>query len=74
MEIKTKYNIGDKVWVALYNKDPMRGEIVEYHCYKDESRLEEYYKVLLDFHLYVDVKTYPANKIFPSKEELLKSL
>lgn len=74
MTIETKYNIGEKVWVDLCNKDPMRGEIVGYHCYMDNFYLKEYYKVLLDFHLYVDVKTYTANKIFPTKEELLKSL
>lgn len=75
MTIETKYNIGDKVFVDLYKKDAMRGEIVGYRCFIGEyGNKEEFYQVLLDFHLYVDIKIYSADKVFSTKEELLKSL
>lgn len=74
MTIETKYNIGDYVWVDIYKKSPMRGKIVGYKCKIDDSIKEEFYLVHLDFHFNIEVRHVQPDKVFPTKEELLKSL
>lgn len=74
MTIETKYNIGDKVWVDIYKKSPMRGKIVGYKCNIDGNIKEELYLVHLDFVFHTMIEHLQPDKVFPTKEELLKSL
>jgi len=71
MIIETKYNVGDEVWVANIFKEPIKvkvfGIVIEI---KDN-------KVLIDYHIGLDENGCALRKevlIFPTKEELLKSL
>lgn len=80
MEIKTKYNIGDKVWV-MYNNNPtviiikwININIESDTCieYSSSERFDQYsfFSDRLE-NLPLIVK---EEKIFPTKEELKKSL
>ena len=72
MTIETKYNVGDKAW------------FVESHGELTEARVTGMsISVLLDGHVmttysmakkYGHVYFWPEEKLFPTKEELLKSL
>ena len=71
MIIETKYNVGDEVWVANIFKEPIKvkvfGIVIEI---KDN-------KVLIDYHIGLDENACTLRKeelVFPTKEELLKSL
>lgn len=72
MEIKTKYNIGDKVWWINDNK-ALTGEIlsVHFHQWSDESVTKEY-----TVEQYAVSGGHVVNEkyLFPTKEELLKTL
>lgn len=69
--IETKCNIGDEVWVANIFREPIEvkvyGIVVEV---KDND-------VLIDYHIGLDEYSCTLRKeelVFPTKEELLKSL
>ena len=74
MTIETKYNIGDYVWVDIYKKSPMRGKIVGYKCKIDGNIKDELYMVHLYFVFHTEIRHLQPDKVFPTKEELLKSL
>ena len=70
MEIKTKYNIGDEVWFNSI-RTPKKGIIIRIECtvgiYGESYR--EYRKYQIDNGIFYD-----EQDLFPTKEELLKSL
>lgn len=81
MEIKTKYNIGDKVWTMFRNK------VIYFIISRIEVRVDEKEtsivytsKDIYDEYSYLagrDVKrnfVRSEDKLFPTKDELLKSL
>ena len=71
MTIETKYNIGDEVWFMEYNK-PNKGSVVKIDI--DIARAGdwyiEHYKIKSDKAQICKV----GQSLFPTKEELLKSL
>ena len=64
MTIETKYNIGDEVWLMSYNNHPHCGKIVSIIIKSDLS-------ILYHFLFFGNRE---EKEIFPTKEELLKSL
>lgn len=70
MTIETKYNIGQEVWTLDIFDEPHKGEILSINTfsnYKDEKRD------------YISYYVHPIGnrherEVFPTKEELLKSL
>lgn len=66
MTIETKYNIGDKVW-AMYCNSPFEYEIDKVIVIHDYRETSTQYRV-------VGHKYFFDFEIFPTKEELLKSL
>ena len=80
MTITTKYNIGDKVW-AIVNDKVQECVIVKFHIdpdYSNQLSLEERIKWQLDVEDLRMFTNVPASRfeeqLFPTKEELLKSL
>lgn len=71
MTIETKYNIGDEVWFMNMNK-PTKGSIVkiDIDIAKSGDWYIEHYKVEVGGIVYQHI----GQSIFPTKEELLKSL
>lgn len=74
MTIQTKYDIGDEVWFASGGKE-IEGYIeylrINYECGRwEEGKVESYTVRGYNDILYV----IEAEKLFPTKEELLKSL
>lgn len=71
MTIETKYNIGDEVWMTLFDKPKkfvVKGVEYVYHtifigCYYYIKSEDCQYEVRI-----------PESELFPTKEELLKSL
>lgn len=71
MKIETKYDIGQEVWVMLLGK-PTHCSIETIHsCHSRIHRVIEYYLVGIGSTFGFHAKEY---EIFPTKEELLKSL
>ncbi len=71
MTIETKYNIGDKVWTMLLG-EPVHCIIEAAQAYRSRThRFVEYYLVPKDSNWGFHAK---EHEIFPTKEELLKSL
>lgn len=71
MEIKTKYNIGDEVWVANIFREPIEVEVYGIVAEVKDSN------VLIDYYIGLDKNGCTLRKeelLFPTKEELLKSL
>ena len=70
MTIETKYNIGDEVWV-MYNNKPMEVLIKRISCYCGRwgHLLKEDIMYLVD-----NDCCFNEDELFPTKEELLKSL
>lgn len=66
MTIETKYNIGDEVWFTTYNKRPVSAKITAIKIVGSKLRLIEY--------LFLDYAERLESCVFPTKEELLKSL
>lgn len=66
MTIETKYNIGDEVWRIWENK-PTMFKIKKIIIVKDDIKTQIQYVSTGNIHLFQD-------EIFPTKEELLKSL
>ena len=68
MTIKTKYNIGDEVWF-LFDGEPLNGKIARISEYT--IKIEVIFKDGKEYIFSRDIKGF---KLFPNKEELLKSL
>jgi hypothetical protein len=66
MTIETKYNIGDEVW-GMYCNSPFKYEIDKVIIIQDYREISIQYRV-------VGCKYFFESEIFPTKEELLKSL
>ena len=71
MEIKTKYNIGDEVWIMIY------GECYQLIVVGIRTTTSKGYKSI-DYFVSEDGDelsfTFGESELFPTKEELLKSL
>lgn len=73
MNIETKFSLGDRVWI-LYDDAPMVGTIYEvttYHRFGDKNDYIHY--LVVPDHDYIGSNVVEKN-VFPTKEELLKSL
>lgn len=69
MRLKTKYNIGQEVWTLDFFEQPCKSEILSistFNLYKKEHDYVSYY-----IH---NIGKRKEKEIFPTKEELLKSL
>lgn len=64
MTIETKYNIGDEVWVMSYSNHPYCDRIVSISIESDLSIMYNFSSLF----------SREENELFPTKEELLKSL
>lgn len=64
MTIETKYNIGDEVWVKTYSGNVYCNRITGIHIKQDG---------LIAYSL-LNFADRTENELFPTKEELLKSL
>ena len=78
MEIKTKFDVGDKVWIMDSNK-AIEAEIYEV-CFKQSQKIGAKGRkeinityMLKNLHLY-DIGTFHEGEIYASKEELINSL
>ena len=71
MDIKTKYEIGQRVFYMDNNK-VKEGTIDR--IYIDAQYNANYNKVKISYRLFTTAKFYEDNELFPTKEELLKSL
>lgn len=71
MTIETKFNIGDVVWFMSMNK-PTKGRVVkiDIDIAKHADWYIEHYKVEVRGVMYQKI----GQNVFPTKEELLKSL
>lgn len=70
MKIETKYNIGDEVWVYL-DEQCMKGSIIHFRIYIDKiGNIDIWYNVMFGY----DDVCLSEKSLFPTKEELLKSL
>ena len=68
MKIETKYDIGQEVWILDFEQ-PCKGEILSiktFNMYKKEHDYVSYY--------IQNLGSKREQEIFPTKEELLKSL
>lgn len=68
MTIETKYNIGDEVWF-LFNGEPLNGKVARISEYT--IKVTVIFKDGKEYLFGMDIK---GAKLFPTKEELLKSL
>lgn len=70
MTIETKYNIGDEVWFQDHEEHPIKNDIlgIEIETYKHKQLIK--YLFEQDGFLF----TIYEEDLFPTKEELLKSL
>ncbi len=64
MIIETKYNIGDEVWVAALNKYPVYQRITKITILKGGVIM----------YSFINIGDREEKYLFPTKEELLKSL
>ena len=72
MTIETKYNIGDEVW--FMNKNKACSDIITaVHIYRTETLLNTTYGFGNTIQTQI-VSTMKESDLFPTKEELLKSL
>ena len=71
MTIETKYNIGDEVWVDV-NGTPTQGKVkwIDIHI----GRLGGEQIITVRYQVLSYETPYSEGLVFPSKEELLKSL
>ena len=70
MIIETKYNIGDEVWVKNCFNEPFKMEVLEIHI--EITKICKIYKYKLANGTATIFRN--QNELFPTKEELLKSL
>ena len=68
MTIETKYNIGDEVWF-MFDVKPLKGKVVRISEYT--IKVKVIFKDGKEYLFSRDIKDF---KLFPTKEELLKSL
>ena len=74
MTIETKYNIGDEVFAMPYKsigKFPIKAIRIK-HQIEEKFYIKPYAWTLIEY--LVDGEWLIENKLFPTKEELLKSL
>lgn len=69
MKIETKYNIGDEVWTLDVFDEPCRATIEAINTYR--TRLGGHDRVTYYIH---NIGNIDEKEVFPTKEELLKSL
>ena len=70
MTIETKYNLGDEVWF-MNEGEPISEKIVRIDVEQYERKQFVQYTVVLSD---VILTTFYEQEVFPTKEELLKSL
>lgn len=70
MTIETKYNIGDEVWCLDFFGNPQKGEITSIRTFNNQKREERNY---ISYYIY-PFGSRTEQDVFPTKEELLKSL
>ena len=70
MTIETKYNIGDEVWGAAH-EEVWSGVITNIITYHSFGRNAIEYRVFVEEEMHF---TFKESDLFPTKEELLKSL
>ena len=71
MTIETKYNIGDEVWVKTITNGVQKWKIKGINIEITENRkYRELYRIEIDGFYYIAFLC----ELFPTKEELLKSL
>ena len=77
MTIETKYNIGDEVWF-MDEKGRIKSDIIHaisYSHWDSSFSLEEEIELQYNFNIPIGRKSwYEESELFPTKEELLKSL
>ena len=71
MDIKTKYDIGQSVFYMDNNK-VKEGTIDRIHIDAQYNATDN--KVKISYRLFTTAKFYGDNELYPTKEELLKSL
>lgn len=71
MTIETKYNIGQKVWAANIFREPIKVKVYGVVAEVKNNNILIYYRVGFDKNGCVLRK---EELVFPTKEELLKSL
>ena len=70
MKFETKYNLGDEVWVKNCFNEPFQMEVIE--VYVDVTKICEIHNYRLANGSATVLRN--QNELFPTKEELLKSL
>lgn len=70
MQIYTKYNIGQEVW-GVSHKEIWSGRITAITTYRSFGGSRIDYKVFVEEEMHF---TFREQELFPTKEELLKSL
>lgn len=73
MTIETRYNIGDKVWF-MYNNSVKCEPIIKINALIEKDMNSTNIHITILYHLYDYCTSYIESKLFPTKEELLKSL
>lgn len=75
MEVNTKYDLDDRVWTVINNKVEKQivTGITVYHTFK-EPYLGGGEKIDILYDLNWQAEEVPENRLFSTKEELLKSL
>lgn len=76
MTIETKFDIGNYVWLMWYNK-PIQTQIMEIKTKtKEVSKfcIKTFKETTIEYVIEEDSALIPECKLFPTKEELLKSL
>lgn len=73
MTIETRYDIGDKVWF-MYNNSVKCESIIKINALIEKDMNSTNIHITILYHLYDYDTSYIESKLFPTKEELLKSL
>ena len=73
MIVEIKYNIGDKVWF-MYNNSVKCEPIIKINALIEKDMNSTNIHITILYHLYDYCTSYIESKLFPTKEELLKSL
>lgn len=76
MEIKTKYSLGDKVWLMWYNRAIQREISRIYVFINNQEKCETYGLMLEDDEddVHISEIEHEPEDLFPTKQELLNSL
>lgn len=69
MKIETKYNIGDEVWFLGYHNCKRKGVVFHIYVTVENGQINTFYCVNNKWQM-----GYSESSLFPTKEELLKSL